>query len=66
MEVSTEKSKVLVVNSSTNIRVQIFMNREQLEEVDAFKYIDITLTKDGCSTTEIKTRFGYGNTGKNQ
>mgnify|MGYP006273469667 CR=1 FL=1 len=56
MEVSTEKSKVLV-NSANDTTAQIYMNGQQLEEVDAFKYLGATLTKDGRSTTEIKTRL---------
>lgn len=56
MEVSTEKSKVLV-NSTTNTHAEIYMNGQQLEEVDAFKYLGATLTKDGRSTIEIKTRL---------
>jgi hypothetical protein len=56
MEVSTEKSKIMV-NSTTNTRAEIYMNDQQLEEVDAFKYFGSTLTKDGSSTTEIKTRL---------
>ena len=34
------------------------MNGQQLEEVDAFKYLGSTLTKNGRSSTEIKTRIG--------
>ena len=56
MEVSTEKSKVLV-NSTTGSTAHILMSGEQLEEVDAFKYLGATLTKDGRSTSEIKTRL---------
>ena len=56
MEISTEKSKVLV-NSTSNTTAKIYMNGQQLEEVDAFKYLGATLTKDGRSTTEIKTRL---------
>ena len=56
MEVSTEKSKVLV-NSTTGSTAHISMNGEQLEEVGSFKYLGATLTKDGRSTSEIKTRL---------
>lgn len=56
MEVSTEKSKVLT-NSVTNTTAHIYMNGQQLKEVDTFKYLGATLTKDGRSTTEIKTRL---------
>ena len=56
MEVSCEKSKVMV-NGSENSTVQITMNGQQLEEITAFKYLGAVLTKDGRSTTEIKTRL---------
>ena len=56
MEMSSEKSKVLV-NSASNTAAEIYMNGQQLEEVDAFKYLGATLTKDGRSTTEIKIRI---------
>ena len=56
MEVSCEKSKVMV-NSANNTAAQITMNGQQLEEMDAFKYLGATLTKDGQSTIEIKTRL---------
>ena len=56
MEISSEKSKVMV-NSGDNTTVQISMNGQQLEEVMAFKYFGATLTKDGCSTAEIKIRL---------
>ena len=57
MEASDEKSKVMV-NSANSTSAQIFMNGKQLEEVDAFKYLGTTLTKDGKSATEIKIRLG--------
>ena len=56
MEVSSEKSKIMV-NSTKDTPANISMNGQQLEEVDAFKYLGSTLTKDGRSTTEIKTRI---------
>lgn len=59
LEVSIGKSNVLV-NIITNIMTQIFMNGEQLDEVDAFKYLGDIITKDGCSKTEIKTRLVLG------
>ena len=33
------------------------MNGKQLEEVDNFKYLGATITKDGRSSVEVKTRF---------
>ena len=56
MEISAEKSK-LMVNSANNTTAQIKMNRHLLEEVEAFKYLGATLTKDGRSTSEIKIRL---------
>lgn len=57
MEVSSEKSKVLVNGTDDTTSATIFMNGQQLEEVANFKYLGATLTKDGRSTTEIKTRL---------
>jgi len=57
MEVSTEKSKVMV-NSTHDISASIFMNGEPFEEVNSFKYLGATLTKDGTSTSEVRIRIG--------
>ena len=56
MEVSTEKSKVMV-NSTTNISANITMNGDPLEEVTSFKYLGATLSKDGTCTAEIRIRI---------
>ena len=56
MEVSAEKSKVMV-NSSTNASADITMNGQKLEKVEAFKYLGATLTKDGRSSMEVKIRL---------
>ena len=56
MEVSTEKSKVMV-NSTKNINVNITMNGESLQEVTSFKYLGATLSKDGTCTAEIRIRI---------
>jgi len=55
MEVSLEKSKVLL-NSTSNATAKIYMNGQRLEEVDTFKYLGTTLTNDGQSTTKINVR----------
>ena len=55
MEVSTEKSKVLV-NSRGPVKASIVMNGELLEEVTQFKYLGATLTKDGTSSSELRIR----------
>ena len=56
MEVSTEKSKVMV-NSTNTISANITMNGETLEEVSSFKYLGATLYKDGTCTGEIRIRI---------
>ena len=53
MEVSTDKSKVMV-NSTRDISANITMSGQQLEEVANFKYLGATLSKDGNCTTEIR------------
>ena len=57
MEISTEKSQILV-NSQNNRPAKIHVKGNTLEEVDQFKYLGVTLTKDGKSTVEIKKRIG--------
>ena len=57
MEVSSEKSKVLVNSINQNTPIDITMDGQNLEEVDSFKYIGSTLSKDGTSTKEIKIRI---------
>ena len=57
MEVSSEKSKVLVNSTNQNTPIDITMDGQNLEEVDSFKYIGSTLSKDGTSTKEIKIRI---------
>ena len=62
MEISSEKSKVMV-NNGDNTTVQISMNGQQLEEVMAFKYLGATLTKDRRATAEIKIRLAIATAG---
>ena len=57
MEISAEKSKVLVNNDRTTLKTEIQMNGEILEEVDNFKYLGAIINKEGNSTQEIKTRL---------
>ena len=45
MEVSTEKSKI-VTSSTNNIRADIAINGQALEEVTSIKYLGATPCKD--------------------
>ena len=58
MELSSEKSKILVNSHSQQAATNIMLNGQQLEEVESFKYLGSTLCKDGSSTKEIKARLG--------
>lgn len=61
MEVSSEKSKILVNNLP---QTNIMLNGQRLEEVENFKYLGSTVTKDGSSTKEIKTRLGIASSAR--
>ena len=58
MEVSTEKSKIMVnTNNRTQDEYKITMNGHPLEEVTKFKYLGPTITSDGTSSHEIKMKI---------
>ena len=57
MEISAEKSKTMVNSSSRDTNTSITMNGVLLEEVNQFKYLGATLSKDGYSTAEIGIRI---------
>jgi hypothetical protein len=57
MEISTEKSKIMVNGKTTSQHPPIKMNDVCLEEVNTFKYLGATLSSDGKSITEIKNRM---------
>lgn len=57
MEVSTEKSKVMVNSVLPATCANITMNGEQLEEVNSFKYLGAILSKDGTCTAEVNSRI---------
>ena len=57
MEISTEKSKVMV--NTTDARTgNIMLNQQQLEEVNSFKYLGAILSVDGSCEVEIRARIG--------
>ena len=57
MEISAEKSKVLVNSNKDTPQTHIIMNGETLEQVDSFKYLGALITEDGKSTIEIRARL---------
>jgi hypothetical protein len=57
MEISSEKSKILVNSTKPRPSTNIQMNGQTLEEVDQFKYLGSTQTKDGTSVKEVKIRL---------
>ncbi|GFR78972.1 hypothetical protein ElyMa_004008700 [Elysia marginata] len=56
MEVSSEKSKVMVSSERVN-DASITMDDKPLELVHKFKYLGATLHEDGSSTVEVRTRI---------
>ena len=61
MEVSLEKSKIMVNKFSNSHSNSITMNGETLETVDKFKYLGATLTKDEKSEKEIQIILATAN-----
>ena len=57
MEVSSEKSKVMVNSIDTNASADIVMNGQKLEEVDSFRYLGALITKDGSCRKDILARI---------
>ena len=57
MEISSEKSKILVNSIKPRPSTNIQMNGQTLEEVEQFKYLGSTHTKDGTSVKEEKIRL---------
>ena len=56
MEISYDNSKILVNSIKPRPSTNVQMNGQTLEEVDQFKYVGSTQTKDGTSVKEEKTR----------
>lgn len=58
MEISAEKSKILVNSINKTAPANITMNGQTLEVVKEFKYLGSFVSEDGSSTKEIKARIG--------
>ncbi|GFR90078.1 endonuclease-reverse transcriptase [Elysia marginata] len=56
MEVSSEKSKIMVSSERVN-DASITMDDDPLELVHKFKYLGVTLHEDDSSTVEVRTRI---------
>ena len=56
MEISIEKSKVMI-NSNENQHADIYLYGCKLEEVEKFKYLGTTLTKNGTCDQEVRIRL---------
>ena len=54
MQISTEKSKIMINSNNRNLHSNIQLYGEKLEEVDKFKYISAIITKDGSSYLRLK------------
>ena len=57
MQISAEKSKIMINSNNRNLNSNIQLYGEKLEEVDQFKYLVATITKDGSSESENEIRL---------
>ncbi len=61
MEISAEKSRVMITNASTSNestgQINVTVNGEQLEQAESFKYLGATITADGSSDKEVQNRI---------
>ena len=57
MQISAEKSTIMINSNNINLHTNIQLYGEKLEEVDQFKYLGATITKDGSSDSEIQIRI---------
>jgi len=53
MEINVGKSKILSMGTK-DPQPDITIKEDQMATVDSFKYLRSTITKDGCSETEIR------------
>ena len=55
--VQIKNSKIMINSNNINLHTNIQLYGENLEEVDQFKYLGATITKDGSSDSDIKIRL---------
>ena len=59
MEISKEKSKTMASGSGEEeVKLEISIGGELLEQVKRFKYLGATITKNRTSEQEIRNRIG--------
>ena len=66
MEISFDKNKILVNSINPRPSSNIQMNGQMLEEMEQFKYLGSSQTKDGTSVTEVKIRLALAILWKNK
>jgi len=54
--ISTRKTKVMCISHKGKSKVKIFINGQQMEQVSQFNYLGSTISDDGYSDKEIKSR----------
>jgi len=58
MEINVDKSKILSMGTKDpQPDITIAIKGDRMATVDSFKYLGSTITKDGCSETEIRMRL---------
>ena len=58
LKLNATKTKVMVISKANeNIRVNIRLNGEELEQVERFKYLGSYITRDGRCEEEIRMRI---------
>ena len=62
MEISSNKSKVLVNSIKPRPSTNIWMNGKLLNEVELLKYFGFTQTRDATSIKEVKVRLAQAHT----
>ena len=61
METSFARSKIILSSIKPRQSVDIHMNGQKLEEVEQFKYLFSTPSKDGASVKEVNIRLAQAN-----
>ena len=58
MKINANKTKVMVVSREADLRTNIVVDGQPVEQVKQFKYLGSWLTEDGRNLVDIKTRIG--------